>query len=71
MASPYFVAGTVVRTDFFGRGSGGVFSVSISDGLVTPTLEEDCSQDDNVALFCLRKYHMIKTTYNNSACSPK
>lgn len=59
---PSFVAGTVVRTDFFGRGLGGVFSVSISDsGSVTPTLVEDCSQDSNVALFCLGKYSMINT----------
>ena len=47
-----------MRTDFFGRGSGGVFSVSISDsGSVTPTLEEGCSQDNNFALFCLGMYN--------------
>lgn len=49
-----YTAGAIVRTDFFGHGSGGVFSVSVSEsGFVVSRQEETCSQDNDAALFCL------------------
>ena len=43
-----------MRTDFFGTGTGGVFSVSISDsGSVISTQDAECDSDNYVALFCL------------------
>ena len=47
-------AGTTLRTGFFGQGSGGIFSVSVSEsGSIVPTEEEKCSHDNDAALFCL------------------
>ena len=46
--------GTAVKTDLFGKGTGGVFSVSITDsGSVISTQEDECDSDNYVALFCL------------------
>ena len=51
-----FTAGAAVRTGYFGHGSGGIFSVSVSNsGTVTVVSmqEEKCSHENDAALFCL------------------
>ena len=55
------IAGVTMRTGVFGKGSGGMFSVSVSDtGSIVPREEEKCSHDDVAALFCLGVFYIKK-----------
>jgi hypothetical protein len=56
-----FIAGAAVRTGYFGHGSGGIFSVIVSEsGSVVPTQEEKCSHENDAALFCLGMFLLIR-----------